>query len=346
MHAIITGSAEEWKAHQDLFSPELQDIYFSHEWHELFASDLGANPMAFLFRGNHGTLLLYPFLLRKVPAHLSDRPLFACESAYGYGGPLAEHPDTEDLAQADDAFCDWARSNAVVAEFVRFHPLLETHQWFRREMLIEENRTTVAIPLDAPYDQLVKRFSPAKRRNIRKADKAGVIIRRGEDFASFWRLYEATMNRLSAAGFYYFPGEHRTRIERLIRASGYLLEARIADRLIAAAVFLRSAGFLHYHLGGSDAEFLSVSPNDLLMAEAVRLGIESGAGMVHLGGGATTAADDTLLRFKRGFSPTQGVFRTGKRVHDPLRHVALLNRCREASGTTPARFLQYLDAQW
>jgi len=343
MNITVTGSSGEWSAHLARFSPKYRDIYFSYDWHELFARDIGAEPMAFLFEGSRGTRVLYPFLLRKIPPRFSEFPLFACESAYGYGGPLTEAPDPADLAQAEDAFCDWARSRGIVAEFVRFHPLLDTHRWFRRDMLIEDNRPTVTVPLDAPYEQIFLRFSPAKRRNIRRADKAGVVVSRGKDFDGFWQLYEATMNRLDAAGFYHFRGDHRTRLERLVRTSGFLLEARLSGRLIGAALFLRTAGFLHYHLGGSDAEFLDAAPNDRLMAEAIRLGLKTGAHTVHLGGGATTDAGDTLLRFKRGFSPDMAVFRTGKRMHDPARHELLLKLWQEASGIPPSRFLQYLE---
>ncbi|HQG29477.1 MAG TPA: GNAT family N-acetyltransferase, partial [Candidatus Ozemobacteraceae bacterium] len=334
---------EEWNAHLAGFSPQYRDIYFTYGWHDLFARDIGAAPRAFLFEGARGTRVLYPFLLRKIPERFSPSPLFACESAYGYGGPLTEAPDPADLAMADDAFCDWARTSGIVAEFLRFHPLLDTHRWFRRDVLIEENRPTVTVPLDAPYEQLFQRFSPAKRRNIRKADKAGIVVRRGEDFDGFWRLYEATMSRLAAARFYRFSEEHRARLERLVRSSGFLLEARISGRLVGAAVFLRSAGFLHFHLGGSDEAFLGAAPNDRLMAEAVRLGLETGAGAVHLGGGATTDAGDTLLRFKKGFSPTLTLFRTGKRVHQPALHDLFLNLRREETGARPSRFLEYLD---
>ncbi|MBP7634400.1 GNAT family N-acetyltransferase [Candidatus Ozemobacteraceae bacterium] len=343
MYATVTASSEEWNAHLARFSPEYRDIYFTHDWHDLFARDAGAEPRAFLFEGARGTRVLYPFLLRNIPARLSESPLFACESAYGYGGPLTEAPDPADLTMADEAFCDWARSNGVVAEFVRFHPLLDTHRWFRRNLLIEDNRPTVTVSLDAPYDQLFLRFSPAKRRNIRKADKAGVVVRRGEDFDGFWRLYEATMSRLAATGFYHFQGEHRAHLERLVRTSGFLLEARISGRLVGAALFLRSAGFLHFHLGGSDASFLDAAPNDRLMAEAIRLGLETGAQAVHLGGGATTAADDTLLRFKKGFSPTLTIFRTGKRIHQQARHDQLRMSWQEASGVSSPLFLQYLE---
>lgn len=343
MYAVVTASSEAWSAHLDRFSPDRRDVYFTFDWHDLFAGDIGAEPRAFLFEGTRGTRVLYPFLLRKIPARLAESPLFACESAYGYGGPLAEAPDPADLVEADDAFCAWARANGIVAEFVRFHPLLDTHRWFQRDMLIEENRPTVAVPLDAPYEQLFLRFSPAKRRSIRKADKAGVIVSRGEDFDGFWRLYEATMDRLSAADFYHFRGEHRRRLERLVRSSGFLLEARFSGRLIGAALFLSSAGFLHYHLGGSDAAFLDVAPNDRLMAEAIRLGLETGARALHLGGGATTCATDTLLRFKTGFSRTMTLFRTGKRIHQPAQHDQLRKRWQELSQASSPLFLEYLE---
>ncbi|HNW36390.1 MAG TPA: GNAT family N-acetyltransferase, partial [Candidatus Ozemobacteraceae bacterium] len=292
----VMGSAAEWDAHLSGFSDILRDIYFSFEWHSLFSIGTSARPVAIFCEGKNGARLFYPFLLWPVPGCLSGIPAFVCESAYGYGGPIAENFVPDDLAEAEQAFCEWARTNNVIAEFVRFHPLLGNHRWFRREISIEENRQTVPVPLDSPFELLWERFTPAKRRNIRKADKAGMIVRQGDDFTGFWRLYEMTMNRRSAAGFYYFSPEHRRELEQLVSNHGFLLEARLDGRLAASAIYLRSAHVLHYHLGASDAEFLPFFPNDRLMAEAVKLGRESGLKILHLGGGATTAADDSLLR--------------------------------------------------
>jgi len=338
----VVASPGEWEDLLNGFSDILHDIYFGFEWHALFSTGTNARPAAFFFEGKTGTKFFYPFLLRPLPESISDTPASVCESAYGYGGPLAENPDPDDLAQAEQAFCAWARANDVIAEFVRFHPLLDNHRWFRHEIAIEENRPTVTVPLDAPFELLCERFTPARRRNIRKADKAGMIIRQGEDFAGFWRLYEMTMNRRSAAGFYHFSPEHRRELERLVGNHGFLLEARLDGRLAAAAIFLQSAHFLHYHLGGSDTDLLSFSPNDRLMAEAVKLGRESGLEILHLGGGVTTAADDTLLRFKTGFSSSRRMFCIGKRIHDPVRHHQMLERWQGITGASPKLFLQYL----
>ncbi|HOY68651.1 MAG TPA: GNAT family N-acetyltransferase [Candidatus Ozemobacteraceae bacterium] len=342
MKWIVTDAAITWESALQALPHDMRDIYFSYRWHALFAADSPALPRLFLCEREKGRLL-YPFLLHPVPATLSAQPAYACESAYGYGGPLAWDLDPDATAEAERLFCTWARANNVVAEFIRFHPLLDNHGIFSANLEIETNRETVPVPLDAPFETLCGRFSAAKRRNIRKAAKAGLTVSTGTDFPAFWRLYEMTMTRRHAPAFYHFPAGHRVLLEQIVRDTGFLLEARIGGRIVAAALFLVAAGTLHYHLGGSDPDALSLAPNDALMAEAVRKGRELGLSRLHLGGGATTAPDDSLLRFKSGFSPSRAAFRVGKRVHDPERHAQLRRLRQERCGHGSPLFLSYLE---
>ncbi|HEY9072021.1 MAG TPA: GNAT family N-acetyltransferase [Candidatus Ozemobacteraceae bacterium] len=341
MKWFVTDSAAFWDTALREFPPGMRDIYFTHRWHALFALGTRATPKVFLAGHGNGRLL-YPFLLHPLPPGPSGRPSFACESAYGYGGPIATGFDSSAAQAADRLFCAWARDNGVVAEFIRFHPLLANHDLFTCGLETEMNRETVIVPLDAPFDELVTRFSAAKRRNLRKATKAGLTVAPGTDLPGFWQLYEATMTRRAAPPFYHFSPEHRASLEAIIRDTGFLLEARVGGRLVAAALFLSSAGTLHYHLGGSDASALATAPNDSLMAEAIKIGRNLGLCQLHLGGGATTAADDSLLRFKSGFSSRRAAFRVGKRVHDPERHEQLRQLQRERSGHDSPLFLSYL----
>src|SRR5262245_31767944 len=52
------------------------------------------------------------------------------QSPYGYGGPLSNCDDAPFLGMADDRFQLWARENSVVAEFLRFHPLISQRKWY------------------------------------------------------------------------------------------------------------------------------------------------------------------------------------------------------------------------
>jgi hypothetical protein len=64
----------------------------------------------------------------------------------------------------------------------------------------------------------------------------------------------------------------------------------------------------------------------------------AGAQALHLGGGATPAPDDTLLRFKRLFSPMRPRFHVARVLADRARFTDLVSRW-EAQAGRPARWL-------
>ena len=317
--AALDDDERTWDEAFATLPPRLRDVYFSSGYLRLWQRNGDGRAHGAIFtEGEH--LVLYPFLLRD----LSDTPhlgarfagLYDIQTPYGYGGPLLAASDAGTLARFRADFDAWCRGHGVVSEFVRFHPLLDTHRGMESLMELRESNTTVWCRLEGSADERLMSLSASTRRGVRKAREAGLrfsVETSDEAYGRFVELYRATMTRRRAADYYLFDDRHFASFRELLGAGQSLLCVRHGATIVAAALFMRSAAFIHYHLGGSDAAALSARPNNLLFFEAMEWGHAQGAEALHLGGGYHP--DDDLFRFKAGFSPLRARFYTGRLVH-------------------------------
>ena len=163
-----------------------------------------------LFRlSNNDSVLLFPFLRREF--QFKGNTYFDFETAYGYGGPISnDHSDTF-MTAALQAMSEKASSENYVCGFVRFHPLLENWDCFEKVGRLIMDRKTIAIDLTGGIESTWMNEIHTKNRNvIKKGEKNGLEFIVDEDFAyltEFEELYNSTMDKLEADGFYYFdPG--------------------------------------------------------------------------------------------------------------------------------------------
>jgi serine/alanine adding enzyme len=225
---------------------------------------------------------------------------------YGYGGPVG--------AGFWEPYDEWCRANGVVTTFVRFHPLYANHRDAPASIKVEPLAGTVAWRLDEEGD-LVGRMHRHHRRVVRKALAAGVepaATIAPENLGAFARLYEQTMERQAAAGFYYFPREYWHALETTLRGHVVLFEAGDDAKLLCLA----APPWLHYHLGASGDAGRRLGASTLLFLEAARWAQELGYTRFHLGGGVG-GARDSLYEFKLRFDPGGELEAAiGKVIHD------------------------------
>jgi len=248
------------------------------------------------------------------------------ETPYGYGGPLANCEDPEFLRAADAAFAAWARSEGIVAEFIRFHPLLENWRFCAPDSWrVIYNRPTVAIDLRASEETLLARMGSSFLRAARKAERSGLYFRElipDRWIEPFREIYEQTMRRVQAPTSYYFYSElfHGFLADMLemrmfaVFAPG---PANAPDRLAASAILLGGREYLHYHLGASDPDLLELRPNNLLFRDMVLWAARQERWrLFNLGGGNEAQPDNSLLRFKRSVGFGEARYQIGTRVWD------------------------------
>jgi hypothetical protein len=240
-------------------------------------------------------------IVRRIPgSNLCD-----VTTPYGYGGPVGE-------GDFDRAYAQWCAERNVVSTFIRYHPLFENHRGAHHATYVSP---TIGWALDG---ELLARMHGKHRNVVRKAQKAGVAVdatAAPDDLSTFKALYEQTMERQDAAGYYFFPPEYW---ERLTALGGNLVrfDAQCEGVVVASALCLRGDRWLHYHLGATADAARDLGASNLLLYTAALWGQTQGLEEFHLGGGAG-ATEDSLFSFKQRFSPDgRREFWVGRHVHD------------------------------
>jgi len=314
--------ARAWDAQLAKLQESLRDIYFGAEYVALHTFEAGSRALLAVFE-EAGQVWLYPFIMRPVPM-LRDCKLedswFDLETPYGYGGPLSASDDADFLRAAHRAFQNWCAQQRIVTEFVRLHPLLQNDRWLDPRVELVYDRATVSLNLAGISELEIGKLPINKmsRYMIRRALRSGVQVESlsiKDNFDEFMTLYKQTMARLAASEYYYFNDRYFAGLRELAHQKGWLLVAKRDGRWLAAALFLRGTKYLHYHLSGSTEDRQNGASN-LLLYEAAVMGSRHGFSQLHLGGGSTSSAQDSLLEFKKSMGTDCHRFHIGKRIHD------------------------------
>jgi len=341
--------ARRWSEALSLFPRS--DVYFTPGYARAY-EDLGwGRATGFLFLSEAGAVL-HPLIVREIadlpwaagtPEAQGARDLV---SPYGYGGPLcslpgmepgaaSEGPERETLiAEFDREFRAACRQMGIVSEFVRFHPLLGTHEGLAGRIGLTRRGETVWLELpdgaaegeaegDSPADRLMARMQPSARNKVRRARRCGVTVefsRAAVAIATLHRLYDETVGRLDAPAEYRFPPSYFEAMASL--PGSEILVSRAEGRAVWAGIFLAHGPFLHYHLSGSAAGEKVPGANNLALLEAGLRAAAAGARVFHLGGGFG-ARSDSLLAFKASMGDRRAEYWTGERIHDADRYARL-----------------------
>ena len=145
---------------------------------------------------------------------------------------------------------------------------------------LHSSAVTHTLTLDADHEDVMRTFKRSQvRRDIRKAEREGVTIRRAETSSDltevFYALHARTRRRLGV------PVQPRRFFEllwtRIIEPGlGFVLLAYSGDVPVAGAVFLAWNGTIAYKYSASDPAFWRLCPNNLVVWTAIRWGCENG----------------------------------------------------------------------
>ncbi|MDA9319334.1 peptidoglycan bridge formation glycyltransferase FemA/FemB family protein [Candidatus Thioglobus sp.] len=232
-------------------------------------------------------------------------------SSYGYGGPVSNFEDEGFINDANEAYISWAASNNVIAEFIRYNPIIKNSKFYFAESSF--NRSIVLV--DLKKTNIFESYKKRTRRDIRKSYRDGVSIsiNNKKSFLNcFKKLYLETMKRHSADNFYFFNDDY---FDALLKNENSFVATAILDKKeVSSAIFLISGDYMDYHLSGTNNLGLNANANKALLHEAMLYGKSLGIKFANLGGGYSQSKDDSLLNFKKGFSKDLTDFNIGKRI--------------------------------
>lgn len=311
--ALLTAGHPAWA---DALTRARHDIYHLSAYVRLDARLTGGTPVAFRY-DEAGRVLLLPLLLRAVP----DTDLCDAITPYGYPGPVAD-TGADDLGfwrRAGRAMTALLAQHGVVTAFVRVHPLLPAPAEALTEVgTVVHHGTTVSIDLTLSTDDLWRQTGRSHRNQINKARRAGttVVFDDWDRFDEWIGTYHATMRRVGAAEFYFFPPGYFRELRAALGDRAHLAVALSADgEVLGGNLFFEYAGIMHTHLQSTrDGDIRHA--DKLLYHEVRHWGRDRGNRVYHLGGGVGGAAD-SLFRYKAAFGAGRHDFHTWRVVTDP-----------------------------
>ena len=317
------------------------DIYQMPEFGLLYCS-LGSEYKLFTYK-EHDAVWAYSFLLQALPVDYRDiagNEARDIETPYGYGGPVTNTEDEAFIGRANDAFQEWCLGVGVIAEFVRFHPVLCNQNARSPYITPIPNRLTVSLSLSQDKS-ILSAFDGNARNMVKRFKREGATIEEtefAEDFEQFVEIYKHTMRRVSADDFYYFDLGHFDRLRRLTLGPAKLYVVKRDGKIAAGAIFLMGSDILHYHLSATDSDNNVAGATNALIAKAAEQGRQHGFKRLHFGGGQSNLPNDRLLKFKRRMSTDEHSFWIGKYVHDEKVYSDLCGRWRDQNPDSVAEF--------
>lgn len=273
----------------------------------------------------------------KIP--IEGTSYFDFQTAYGYGGPVFIDSDDAFMNKCTTFYYDWCSKEQVLAEFIRFHPMLNGTKYYYGDVFVE--RSTVYVDLAKP---LGEEYRTLTKRRLRQAEKAGLRCSCHDDSIKFERffipLYEQLMREWQAGDEYFFSHEYYHQLIQWEK-SWLLACENDSGEIMAAGIFLYCGNHLEYHLGASTEEGRKSGAMYALIDYAARLGKMEGCTILFLGGGTTNDVDNSLLFFKSGFSDQKRDFYIGCKIHLPIVYDVWRKDWIKKQGKEPDKLLFY-----
>ncbi|HSJ39014.1 MAG TPA: GNAT family N-acetyltransferase [Planococcus sp. (in: firmicutes)] len=309
---VFSSQTNRWQHILDLFN--LKDIYYTREY---LVSALKLDPgeaMLFYYidEDGHGETV-YPFIKRQL---MSEGSLFYdITSPFGYGGPVLKvRNDGYKLASNFlRIFEDFCKAEKIIAEYIRFHPVLNNAEFFIKQLDLITVYDTYTLQLNA-Y------MSEAEQTTAERADSGLIFKKLGtvKNMFDFLVLYYSTIRkREETDSYYFFTNDY---FESLVSALGpelHLFGAYKDHKLLTASYVLTKGETIYHHLSGKSEDA------DLLEAEAVLLnniaewGAYNGFRYFHLAGKQPGSLTAEVEDSNKPYAVSSSTFFIARLVHDP-----------------------------
>ncbi len=338
-----TGFATDPAAWAEALKPLVDrgeaDIQFTHAYASLYAS---ADARAGLFHASAGEArFILPLIIERAsPAGPPD--VFDVSSPYGYSGPLSTSDDPDFLTAAWARFLTWCAETGVIAGFLRFHPLTKNERLcVDARVEVVPDRDVVVLSTDRERDEVVSSYRSDTRRKVKKAAREGVGVTRRTDndaVMRFARFYRARMCELGADEGYHFSDAYFEGIAAMGVERRAVYEAVLDGAVIGGALVLYGPRFIHYHLSATPRSNQGAGANNAMRDAVIADALGAPQSHVIFGGGRSGDPDDSLLRFKSGFSSERAPFHVGRFVADRPAYESLRERWATANPESARRF--------
>ena len=312
--SVIDVDDKKWS--EFISQSKQYDFYHTQCYHLL---EKEGKPLLFLCRMD-GDFIALPLILRRI----EGTNYWDCTSVYGYAGPVSnldfkKVPDKM-FAYFRFQLNQYFKESRIVSVFSRLHPIIIGDELFSNFGLIKNVNLTVAMDLSLAPEEQKKQYRKSNKSEINQLrgkknfQIQEIISERG--IRSFTSIYQETMKKVGASQKYFFNFDYFNNFLNNKCFSSKLITAIKDGEITAGAIFTITHTIMQYHLAGTKEEYIRDTPMKLILDTARLLGNELGLDYLHLGGGVGGSDEDSLFRFKAGFSERRFMFRVWQYIVD------------------------------
>jgi serine/alanine adding enzyme len=255
-------------------------------------------------------------------AQLLFRSMAGLSAAYVPRGPLfdGDHLDPDFL----EALVRRARARR--AAFLRLEPAIAVNDprasaldaqlrsaGFKPTTKTLQLRSSVAVDIDRPLDELFRDFSKGHRADVKRGERNGVTVRESTSAADFELLEHMLLATQERKKFTYHSAAYYRTLWQAFGDAARLFVAQYDGRDVAAALVVGWRNFGSYLVAGSTGEALELRAVHVLQWHAIGWAHERGVKTWDLGGMADARGTYELAVAEGGHSDTE---------LDAMRHAA------------------------
>jgi hypothetical protein len=289
---------DEWSS-EIKFYP-LFDIYHTWHYHQTHVVGMDGQPVLYVFASGAKRIAIP--VVENAFGNYTD-----LTSVYGYTGPLCVDGKESSAILANEwsIISNYFSEQGVICYFSRVNDFTTHIDSLQSISGVEKSGTTVFIDLATTPIEQISNYRKVHRRDVRSLKKTGYLC----DFVSyedgidqFIGVYHQSMDMVGASEAYYFPRQY---YELLFSNPDFEVKIAIVElngEVACAGIFFFGNGIVQYHLSGTSPAYYRHAPNKLMLDFVREYACNRGGFSVfHLGGGLG-GKEDSLFKFKSGFS--------------------------------------------
>lgn len=311
---IIENNSPKWT--EIIKQASVYDFHHTAYFHKIDTTD----PSKLLFFSDKENFIALPVVIRPI----ENTDFFDITSVYGYAGPIywfnKDYQQENLLNFFKLEFINFCKNHNIVSVFSRLHPLIEQKDIIEGLGEIVDLNKTISVDLTLSADEQRKEYRKSLKSELNQIRRKDIYVKEADaqnEIDQFIAIYYETMDRVNATSNYYFSKEYFYDFLDNADFKSKLLIAVKDEKVIAGAIFTLTDKIMQYHLAGTTEEFIRETPMKLILDEARLLGNQTTAKSLHLGGGVGGSDEDSLFRFKSGFSKDFKQFSVWKYIVNP-----------------------------
>lgn len=301
------------------------DFYHQYDYHKLDEKE-GTMPVLLKYTEGDKSICL-PLLIRNI----ANTNFKDATSVYGYSGPLTKHVDSSfENTHFKSLVTKYFNEHNIISVFSRLNPFINHQESVLHNLgTLETLGNVVNIDITKSLEDQRTAFSKSTKRYLNKSRKFLdlKISSAPEDIKTFIDIYYENMDRVNARDVYYFNDAY---FYNFVNSSDYKTEILMATtketgEVAAAAMMVTCQDIVQYHLSGTKAAFLHLSPIRFIIDEMRIKATQDQCQYFNLGGGLGNNEDE-LFNFKASFSKDFKPFKVWKYMVNTQTYNDLVNQ--------------------